>query len=184
MRVTVIPEDRTIVVDGKSILNIPDWPFEDSHIHAIQWYDDKGEYEIQNGQNVAFSDWSMVEPYVTLHATLSEQIQQEREAEAARIQEEEARLLAQPNYSTFWNLIITSDLYTVFREEAKQNLALNTILTEFIALIADAKLGNAIEVAIQNCITEIVTICNLSEQQKDIIRAALAASNMIDVYTI
>lgn len=54
MRVSIIPEDKKIIVDGKTIDledNAP-WDFNDKHIHAIQWKDGNGslEYEDIPGQ--------------------------------------------------------------------------------------------------------------------------------------
>jgi hypothetical protein len=66
MRVTVIPSDRWIRRDDDSV-NLPDWPFDDSNVHAIQWYDLEGEIEY-NGRpkppNVPFSDPSVIQPYL------------------------------------------------------------------------------------------------------------------------
>ena len=48
MRVTIIPQDNRIIVDGKTVdLDDNDirWTFDDEHIHAIQWRNGKGEIE-------------------------------------------------------------------------------------------------------------------------------------------
>lgn len=44
MRVTIIPVDRWIRRDDDAA-NLPDWPFDDANIHAIQWYGTEGEIE-------------------------------------------------------------------------------------------------------------------------------------------
>jgi len=44
MRVTVIPSDRFIRRDDDAA-NLSSWPFNDSNVHAIQWYDTYGEIE-------------------------------------------------------------------------------------------------------------------------------------------
>ena len=42
MRLTVVPSDKIIIKDGKEY-NVSDLSYIDSNIHAIQWYDNKGE---------------------------------------------------------------------------------------------------------------------------------------------
>ncbi len=44
MKITVVPEDKTVIVDGVAASEI-DMSGVDEHIHAIQWQDDKGEIE-------------------------------------------------------------------------------------------------------------------------------------------
>jgi hypothetical protein len=44
MKITIVPEDKTVVVNGVSANEI-DMSGIDEHIHAIQWQDDKGEIE-------------------------------------------------------------------------------------------------------------------------------------------
>ena len=66
MRVTVIPEDHWIRCDNKSANIIP-WPFEDTHIHAIQWYGEYGEVEytgIPKPQNSVIASAELITPYV------------------------------------------------------------------------------------------------------------------------
>lgn len=51
MRVSIIPEDKRIIVDGKTVdLDDNDirWEFDDEHIHAIQWKNNKGEIEYED----------------------------------------------------------------------------------------------------------------------------------------
>ena len=51
MRVSIIPEDKRIIVDGKTVdLDDNDirWKFDDEHIHAIQWKNNKGEIEYED----------------------------------------------------------------------------------------------------------------------------------------
>jgi hypothetical protein len=66
MRVTVIPEDRWIRRDS-DVANLPEWPFEDADIHAIQWYDNNGEIEFDGAPKPAnrpFTDASLLTPYL------------------------------------------------------------------------------------------------------------------------
>ena len=66
MRVTIIPEDKFIRKDD-IMINLPEWNFDDSNIHAIQWYDTEGEIEYKgtpNPPNTSFQDTSILEPYI------------------------------------------------------------------------------------------------------------------------
>ncbi len=50
MKISIIPEDKKIIVDGKTVDledNAP-WDFDDEPIHAIQWKDDRGELEYED----------------------------------------------------------------------------------------------------------------------------------------
>lgn len=78
MRITVIPADRWIRRDDEAA-NLPDWPFNDAAIHAIQWYDTEGEIEYKGRPkppNEDFTDPSVLEPYLTaLDAYLASQVE-------------------------------------------------------------------------------------------------------------
>jgi len=66
MRVTIVPEDKVIRKDDV-IVNLPEWNFDDSNIHAIQWYDTEGEIEYKGRPkppNEAFFDSSILQPYL------------------------------------------------------------------------------------------------------------------------
>lgn len=66
MRVTVIPADRWIRLDQESA-SLPSWPFDDNHIHAIQWYGSDGEIEFvgrPKKPNQTFSNFSSLSPYI------------------------------------------------------------------------------------------------------------------------
>jgi hypothetical protein len=67
MRVTIIPADRWVRRDVDAA-NLPDWPFDDATIHAIQWYDTEGEIEYSGRPkppNEEFTDPSVLQPYLT-----------------------------------------------------------------------------------------------------------------------
>ena len=60
MRLTVVPSDKIIIKDGKEY-KVTDLSYLDSNIHAIQWYDDKGEIEYVDGtSNLVITD---ITPY-------------------------------------------------------------------------------------------------------------------------
>jgi hypothetical protein len=65
MRVTIVPEDHLIIRDT-TIVNLPDWPFEDGHIHAIQFLDGTGELELKGPppSNEPFEGTTLLQPYL------------------------------------------------------------------------------------------------------------------------
>lgn len=66
MRVTVVPEDKFIRKDD-IFTHLPEWNFNDSNIHAIQWYDTEGEIEYKGKPkppNEFFTDFSILQPYL------------------------------------------------------------------------------------------------------------------------
>jgi hypothetical protein len=65
MRVTIIPEDRFIRKDDVMV-NLPEWNFNDSNIHAIQWYETQGEIEYKENppRNEVIEDSSILQPYL------------------------------------------------------------------------------------------------------------------------
>lgn len=65
MRLTVIPSDRTILLDGVPLT----FDFAaDANIHAIQWYGDYGTIEYAMGEPLHFTDPAVVQPYAAAHA--------------------------------------------------------------------------------------------------------------------
>ena len=75
MRVTIIPVDKWIRKDDTSA-HLDVWNFDDSNIHAIQWYDTKGEIEYKETEdspqrNESITDDSILQPYL---AALDEHI--------------------------------------------------------------------------------------------------------------
>jgi hypothetical protein len=86
MKVTVIYDDYFISVDGKG-MNFPNnWPFEENHIHAIQWYDNAGELELRTKEpNIDLTDQSEVQKYIDFFSIEYSKWQ----AEQDRIAEEE-----------------------------------------------------------------------------------------------
>jgi hypothetical protein len=66
MRVTIIPEDRWLRRDD-DMAKLPEWPFDDANIHAIQWYGEDGEIEYDGHPkppNEAFVDPAVLQPYL------------------------------------------------------------------------------------------------------------------------
>lgn len=64
MRLTIIPEDQTIIKDGAAL----QCSFAaESDIHAIQWYGERGVIEYKGGAK-PFDDPAVIQPYVDAYA--------------------------------------------------------------------------------------------------------------------
>lgn len=110
MRVTIIPEDKRIIVDKRTVdLDDNDirWKFDDSHIHAIQWRDGRGELEYEDviGEkpvpNKIFGDDefdTIVQPYLDFYSEFLTAFEQKQLEEALneeeRISAEQEELIA------------------------------------------------------------------------------------------
>jgi hypothetical protein len=89
-----------------------------------------------------------------------------------------------PDYVAFWDALLDSSLYGSIREQSMVSLPMNTLATELIALLGDAKAGRPNEVAIQQAIAAILTAGTFTEQQLGELQAALVAGNLQDLYTL
>lgn len=88
------------------------------------------------------------------------------------------------DYLAFWDALMVSTVYGAIREQSFVSLPMNTLATEFIALIGDAKAGRASEAAIQQSMGAILTTGTFTEAQLTELSAALAAGNLDDIYTL
>ena len=89
-----------------------------------------------------------------------------------------------PDYLAFWDALMVSTVYASLREQSFTSLPMNTLATEFIALIGDAKAGRANEVAIQASMAAILTTGTFIEEQLGELGAALVAGNLDGVYAL
>jgi hypothetical protein len=89
-----------------------------------------------------------------------------------------------PDYLAFWDALTTSTIYAAIREQSFVSLPMNTLATEFIALIGDAKAGRANEVAIQASMAAILTTGTFTEEQLGELGAALVAGNLDGIYAL
>jgi len=89
-----------------------------------------------------------------------------------------------PDYVAFWDALMASSLYASIREQSFTSLPLNTLATEFIALLGDAKAGRANETAIQQVVGAILQIGTFTEEQLVELGAAFAAGNLDGIYTL
>ena len=89
-----------------------------------------------------------------------------------------------PDYIAFWDALMVSTVYASIREQSFTSLPMNTLATELIALLGDAKAGRANEVAIQQSMGAILSVGTFTEEQLGELGAALAAGNLDGIYAL
>jgi hypothetical protein len=89
-----------------------------------------------------------------------------------------------PDYIAFWDALMTSTIYASLREQSFTSLPLNTLATELIALLGDAKAGRANEAAIQQSMEAILVTGTFTDTQLEELGAALVGGNLDDIYSL
>jgi hypothetical protein len=89
-----------------------------------------------------------------------------------------------PDYLAFWDALMGSTVYGSIREQSFVSLPMNTLATEFIALIGDAKAGRANEAAIQASMDAILGTGTFAEADLAELQGVLEAGNLDDVYSL
>ena len=89
-----------------------------------------------------------------------------------------------PDYLAFWDALTTSTIYAAIREQSFISLPMNTLATELIALLGDAKAGRANEAAIQQSMGAILATGTFTEEQLGELGAALVAGNLDGIYAL
>ena len=89
-----------------------------------------------------------------------------------------------PNYIAFWDALTTSTIYAAIREQSFTSLPMNTLATELIALLGDAKAGRANEVAIQASMAAILSVGTFTEEQLTELQTALVAGHLESIYAL
>jgi hypothetical protein len=89
-----------------------------------------------------------------------------------------------PSYAAFWDALLTSTVYGSIRTQSMASLPMNTLATEFIALLGDAKAGRANEAAIQASMSAVFATGTFTEADAEEFTAALAAGSLDDIYTL
>lgn len=102
------------------------------------------------------------------------------EIEASRLQE----LRSQANYLAFWDALVSSTVYDAIREQSFVSLPMNTLATEFIALLGDAKAGRPNEAAIQASMEAILATGTFSDAQLVELAEALEVGKLNGIYTV
>ena len=89
-----------------------------------------------------------------------------------------------PSYTAFWDALLASTVYGSIREQSMTSLRMNTLTTEFIALIGDAKVGRPSVARIQASMAAILTTGTFTAAHLADIGAALAAGDLADTFSI
>ena len=89
-----------------------------------------------------------------------------------------------PSYTAFWDALIASTVYASIRSQSMASLPMNTLATEFIALLGDAKAGRANEAAIQASMGAVFATGTFTEDDAEEFTAALAAGLLDDIYSL
>ena len=89
-----------------------------------------------------------------------------------------------PSYTAFWDALIASSVYASIRTQSMASLPMNTLATEFIALIGDAKAGRPNEAAIQASIAAILTTGTFIQEDIEEFQAVLVTSRFDDIYVL
>lgn len=89
-----------------------------------------------------------------------------------------------PDYIAFWDELVASSLYASIREQAFTSLPMNTLATELIALLSDAKAGRPNESAIQQGIDAILATGTFTEGQLNELQTALNTGNLQEIYVL
>jgi hypothetical protein len=88
------------------------------------------------------------------------------------------------NYQMFWDGLINTTAYLTIKEAASSSLLANTLATEFIALISDAKMGHANKEKIQESLTAIVSNIPFSVEEMEEIENVFSESGMFAIYAL
>lgn len=89
-----------------------------------------------------------------------------------------------PDYLAFWDALMGSTIYAAIREQSMVSLPMNTLGTEFIAIIGDAKTGRANEAAIQQSMAAILATGTFTEQHMAELQTALEAGHLDGIYQL
>lgn len=105
-----------------------------------------------------------------------------REYDATEIPEYEKQRRVQ--YQQFWDKLLNTGAYTTIKTASTQSLQANTLATEFIALMSDAKRGQANIIKIQEVLTDIISGITFNEEELAEIQTAFTQSGMFAIYTL
>jgi len=89
-----------------------------------------------------------------------------------------------PSYTAFWDALIASTVYGSIRTQSMASLPMNTLATEFIALLGDAKAGRANEAAIQASMSAVFATGTFTEAAAAEFTAALAVGLLDNIYSL
>lgn len=88
------------------------------------------------------------------------------------------------NYFTLWDTLAASSIYASMREQAMESLQINTLVTEFIGLLGDAKAGRPFPPGIQSSIASILAAGTFTQPQIAELQSMLQISGLGTVYSL
>ena len=89
-----------------------------------------------------------------------------------------------PSYTAFWDALLASTVYGSIRKQSMASLPMNTLATEFIALLGDAKAGRPNEAAIQASMSAVFATGTFTEADAEEFTDALAAGLLDGIYSL
>ena len=87
-------------------------------------------------------------------------------------------------YNKFWTNLLDTDVYTTMKTAASSALAANTLLTEFIALLDDAKRGEDNPTKMQASVTAILAGITFSADELAELQTLFDSTGMSAIYTL
>jgi len=88
------------------------------------------------------------------------------------------------NYRVFWDALLASTVYSAIRTQSMASLPMNTLATEFIALLGDAKAGRPNEAAIQASMEALLITGTFTQDHLTELGEALEAGKLDGIYDI
>jgi hypothetical protein len=89
-----------------------------------------------------------------------------------------------PSYTAFWDALLASTVYGSIRTQSMASLPMNTLATEFIALLGDAKAGHPNEAAIQASMSAVFATGTFTDADAEEFTDALAAGLLDELYSL
>ena len=89
-----------------------------------------------------------------------------------------------PDYLAFWDALLASTVYGSIRTQSMASLPMNTLATEFIALLGDAKAGRPNETAIQASMDALLTTGTFTQAHLTELTKALKDGNLDGIYVL
>ena len=89
-----------------------------------------------------------------------------------------------PNYLGFWDALIASSVYASIRTQSMVSLPMNTLATEFVALLGDAKAGRPNETAIQFSMSAIFGAGTFTEEDVEEFNDVLKIGHLEEIYNL
>jgi len=94
------------------------------------------------------------------------------------------RIRSNADYLAFWDSLMVSTVYRAIREQSFVSLPMNTLATEFIALLGDAKAGRTNETAIQQSMDAILFTGTFTEDHLQELQASLVSGKLDSIYIL